>query len=77
LYGGDCITKQEILKWIDLRDLHIVGDPQRLKMFFAALKEATDIVASSNIGETEDYEEPQPEQDTEKETPADKQVGEK
>jgi len=46
-------------------------------MFFAALKEATEIVASSNIGETEEYEEPQPEQDEEKETPADEQAGEK
>ena len=34
-------------------------------------------MASSNIGETEDYEEPQREQDTEKETPADEQAGEK
>lgn len=65
---------------MDLRYLHIEGDPQRLKEFFAALNEARTIVASCNLGDIEEYEVPSEEaqtdcqQDTEK--PAEEKAGE-
>lgn len=65
---------------MDLRGLHINGDPLRLKVFFEALNEARWIVASSFIGGEEEYEvqENAPEQENVKpaEEPAEEQKAE-
>lgn len=61
---------------MDLRYLHIDGEPMRLKEFFAALNEAREIVASCNIGDIEEYEVPLDEIQTDVENPAEEKAGE-